>query len=50
MTSRREVAHTSPMSSPDPYTPPSYRGALVMLVVIVLGVAFAWLAYSNALP
>ena len=37
------------MTSPDPYTPPSYRGAILMVVVIVLGIAFLWLAFSNAL-
>jgi hypothetical protein len=37
------------MSSPDPYTPPSYRGALFMLVLSLAGVVFVWLAYSAAL-
>ena len=37
------------MSSPDSYTPPSYRGALFMLVLIIAGVVFVWLAYSAAL-
>jgi len=37
------------MSSPDPYTPSSYRGALFMLVLILAGVVFVWLAYSAAL-
>ncbi len=37
------------MSSPDPYTPPSYRGALLMLVLSLAGVVFVWLAYSAAL-
>ena len=47
--SRLRAAHTLPMTSPDPYTPPSYRGAILMVVVIVLGIAFLWLAFSNAL-
>jgi hypothetical protein len=37
------------VSSPDPYTPSSYRGALFMLVLILAGVIFVWLAYSAAL-
>lgn len=37
------------MTSPDPYTPPSYRGAILMLVMIVLGIAFVWWAFVNAL-
>ncbi len=37
------------MSSPDPYTPSSYRGAILMLVLSVAGVIFVWLAYSAAL-
>ena len=37
------------MSSPDPYTPSSYRGALFMLVLSLAGVIFVWLAYSAAL-
>ena len=37
------------MSSPDPYTPSSYRGALLMLVLSLAGVVFVWLAYSAAL-
>lgn len=37
------------MSSPDPYTPPSYRGALFMLVLSLAGVVFVWLAYSAVL-
>ena len=47
--SRLRAAHTLPMTSPDPYTPPSYRGAILMVVVIVLALAFLWLAFSNAL-
>ena len=37
------------MASPDSYTPPSYRGALFMLVLILVGVALVWLAYSAAM-
>ena len=37
------------MSSPDPYTPSSYRGAILMLVLSLAGVVFVWLAYSAAL-
>jgi hypothetical protein len=37
------------MSSPDPYTPPSYRGAIVMLIVIIIGIAFVWWAFINVL-
>jgi len=37
------------MSSPDPYTPPSYRGVIVMLIVIVIGIAFVWWAFANVL-
>ena len=47
--SRLRAAHTLPMTSPDPYTPPSYRGAILMVVVIVLGIAFLWWAFSKAL-
>jgi hypothetical protein len=36
-------------TSPDPYTPPSYRGGIIMLVSIVLAIAFLWWAFSNAL-
>jgi len=36
-------------TSPNPYTPPSFKGACCMLVVSVTGVALAWLAYSWAL-
>lgn len=43
------AAHTSRMTSPDPYTPPSYRGALLMLVLSLVGVVFVWLAYSAAM-
>ena len=42
-------AHTSPMSSPDHYTPPSYRGAILMLVLSVAGIVIVWLAYSAAM-
>jgi len=37
------------MTSPDSYTPPSFRGAAFMLVLILAGVVLAWLAYSAAL-
>ena len=37
------------MSSPDHYTPPSYRGAILMLVLSLAGIVFVWLAYSAAL-
>lgn len=37
------------MSSPDPYTPPSYRGAIFMLVLSLVGVVLVWLAYSAAM-
>lgn len=37
------------MTSPDPYTPPSYRGAMFMLVLILVGVVLVWLAYSAAM-
>lgn len=37
------------MTSPDPYTPPSYRGAIAMLILIILGIAFAWWAFVNVL-
>ena len=47
--SRLRAAHTLPMTSPDPYTPPSYRGAILMLVVIVLTLAFLGWAFVNAL-
>jgi hypothetical protein len=32
-----------------PYRGPSYRGALAMLIVCLVGVALVWLAYSAAL-
>ena len=37
------------MSSPDPYTPSSYRGAILMLVLSLAGIVFLWLAYGAAL-
>jgi hypothetical protein len=36
-------------TSPDHYTPPSFRGAILMLVVALTGIVLAWLAYGWAL-
>lgn len=36
-------------TSPDHYTPPSYRGAIIMLAVSIAGIVFVWQAYSWAL-
>jgi hypothetical protein len=36
-------------TSPDRYTPPSYRGSILMLIVSLVGITFMWLAYSWAL-
>lgn len=36
-------------TSPDHYTPPSYRGAIIMLVVSLVGIVLVWLAYGWAL-
>ncbi len=38
-----------PPSSPDPYTPASFRGTLVMLAAILAGLAAVWIAYGWAL-
>lgn len=35
------------MSSPDPYSPPSFRGVIIMAIVIILGIAFVWWAFAN---
>jgi len=35
-------------TSPGSYTPPSFRGALLMLLVSVLVVAGAWWVYATA--
>ena len=37
------------MSSPDHYTPSSYRGAILMLVLSLVGIVLLWLAYSAAM-
>jgi hypothetical protein len=36
-------------TSPDHYTPPSFRGTCLMLVLMVTGIVAVWLAYSWAL-
>ena len=36
-------------TSPDHFTPPSYRGAILMLVVSLTAIVFLWLAYGWAL-
>ncbi len=42
---RREYAPTSPNS----HTPPSFRGAILMLVVSLTAIVGLWLAYGWAL-
>ncbi len=36
-------------TSPDAYTPPTYRGAILMLVVSLVAIVAVWLAYGWAL-
>lgn len=36
--------------SPDPYSPPSYRGVLLALVLIIGAVALLWYAFAMASP
>jgi hypothetical protein len=36
-------------TSPDVFTPPSYRGAILMLVVSLVAIVALWLAYGWAL-
>jgi hypothetical protein len=45
---RRRTERFQP-TSPGGYTPPSYRGALLMFVVSMAGIIVLWLAYSWAL-
>lgn len=43
------VAHTSTMTSPDHYTPPSFKGAIVAIVLAVIGIAIVWWAFANVI-
>lgn len=36
--------------SPDPYSPPSYRGVLLALVLIIGAVALLWYPFAMASP
>ena len=33
--------------SPDSYSPPSFRGALFMLIITAVGIALMWYAYAS---
>jgi len=37
------------MSSPDPYQPPSYKGAIAVAVVSLVVVVIVWVSFANAL-
>jgi hypothetical protein len=45
---RRRAKPQEP-TSPDHYTPPSFRGPMLMLAVSIAGIVLVWLAYSWAL-
>ena len=37
------------MTSPDHYDPPSYKGAIIILVVSLIGIGVAWYLIANLL-
>jgi hypothetical protein len=45
----RRKPKTYAPTSPDSFTPPSYRGAFLMLIVSLVVIVLLWLAYGWAL-
>ncbi len=37
------------MTPPDPHTQPSYRGAITMMVLVLVVIAVVWLLFVNVL-
>lgn len=47
LTCRALVTHTSRMTSPDQYTPPSYKGAILAAIFVIVVIAILVVAFTG---